>query len=128
MANPQNLKPIQSVNEAREKGRAGGIKSGQVRREKKLLSQIYVDMLMKKHKVGKEEIEGEVLLEKVALKVLGRGDSASVSMLKEIREATEGQKLKVDSDVNINYDDENVKAILREHGIAERRLNQLSDG
>lgn len=117
MANPQNLKPIQSVNEAREKGRAGGIKSGQVRREKKLLSQIYADMLMKKHKVGKEEIEGEVLLEKVALKVLGRGDSASVSMLREIREATEGQKLKVDSDVNINYDDENVKAILREHGI-----------
>lgn len=117
MANPQNLKPIQSVSEAREKGRAGGIKSGQVRREKKLLSQIYADMLMKKHKVGKEEIEGEVLLEKVALKVLGRGDSASVSMLKEMREATEGTKRQIEMSSNINYDDEAVKALLKEHGI-----------
>lgn len=117
MANPQNLKPIQSVNEAREKGRAGGIKSGQVRREKKLLSQIYADMLMKKHKVGKEEIEGEVLLEKVALKVLGRGDSASVSMLREIREATEGTKQQIEMSSAINYDDEAVKAIIKKHGI-----------
>ena len=75
-----------------------GKASGKARREKKLISQIYADMLMKKHKVGKEEIEGEALLEKVALKVLGRGDSASVSMLKEIREATEGTKVKLGND------------------------------
>lgn len=37
MANEKNLKPIQSENEAREKGAKGGISSGQARRRKKLL-------------------------------------------------------------------------------------------
>ena len=36
MANGSNLKPVKSKEEARERGRAGGIKSGEVRREKKL--------------------------------------------------------------------------------------------
>lgn len=40
MANEQNLKPIQTESEAREKGRAGGIKSGEVRRQRKTLAQI----------------------------------------------------------------------------------------
>lgn len=35
MANEQNLKPFKSENEAREKGKKGGKKSAQVRREKK---------------------------------------------------------------------------------------------
>lgn len=34
MANEQNLKPIRSVSEAREKGRKGGIASGESRRKK----------------------------------------------------------------------------------------------
>lgn len=34
MANNENLKPIQSKKEARELGRIGGIRSGEVRREK----------------------------------------------------------------------------------------------
>lgn len=33
----ENLKPIRSVEEAREKGKKGGIKSGEVRRERKAL-------------------------------------------------------------------------------------------
>lgn len=37
MANEQNLKPIRSVNEARELGRKGGIKSGETRRRKAAL-------------------------------------------------------------------------------------------
>jgi hypothetical protein len=35
MAGEQNLTPVQSVEEAREKGRKGGIASGKARREKK---------------------------------------------------------------------------------------------
>ena len=35
MANEQNLKPVRSEKEAREKGRKGGIASGKARREKK---------------------------------------------------------------------------------------------
>lgn len=37
MANEQNLKPVQTKSEARERGRSGGIKSGEARREKKLI-------------------------------------------------------------------------------------------
>lgn len=33
----KNLKPVQSKEEAKKRGRAGGIKSGQVRRERKTL-------------------------------------------------------------------------------------------
>lgn len=39
MANENNLKPVKSKEEARERGRAGGIKSGEVRREKKLFKE-----------------------------------------------------------------------------------------
>lgn len=39
MANPENLKPIRSVSEAREKGKIGGIKSGEARRERKTLKE-----------------------------------------------------------------------------------------
>ena len=37
MANEQNLQPIRTKSEAREKGRNGGVRSGEVRRERKLI-------------------------------------------------------------------------------------------
>lgn len=37
MANEKNLKPVRSKEEAREKGRKGGIASGKARRERKTL-------------------------------------------------------------------------------------------
>lgn len=40
MANEQNLRPVQTKSEARERGRAGGIASGEARRQKKTLAQI----------------------------------------------------------------------------------------
>ena len=43
--NNQNLKPIQSTDEAREKGKLGGIKSGEVRREKRKLRKILTELL-----------------------------------------------------------------------------------
>ena len=45
MANEQNLKPIRTEREAREKGRNGGIASGQARREKKTIQKILADYL-----------------------------------------------------------------------------------
>ena len=39
MANIENLKPVRSENEAREKGKNGGIKSGEKRRERKALKE-----------------------------------------------------------------------------------------
>ena len=45
MANDQNLKPIRTASEAREKGRNGGIASGIARREKKTVQKILGDFL-----------------------------------------------------------------------------------
>ena len=93
MANIKNLKPIKTLSndEAKKRGSAGGKKSGEVRREKKLLSQMYTDLLAKGF-----EVDGERLsLDQVASAIMARRDSASVSMLKEIREATEGSKTKL---------------------------------
>lgn len=39
MVNKQNLRPVQSKEEARERGRKGGIKSGEARRARKTLKE-----------------------------------------------------------------------------------------
>lgn len=79
----------------RENKRKGGIRSGQARREKKLMSQIYAEFLAKKHKIkmpdGKnKDITGAEMIGLVISTVFARGDSASVRLMREIREATEG--------------------------------------
>lgn len=39
MANEQNLKPVRTKSEARERGKNGGIKSGEVRKQRKTLKE-----------------------------------------------------------------------------------------
>lgn len=95
----ENLKPIRKGDLSKEelKARAsnGGIKSGKVRKEKRLLSQIYAEILASKNGIngsGKtiDDVVGEILLDK------GIGSNSSkVSMVKEIREATEGTKSQI---------------------------------
>jgi len=85
MPNPENLKPLTS-SKARKIGRKGGIKSGEVRREKRLLSMIYAEALSNEHNLagtGKS-------LKSVVEELLAQGN---VPMFKEVREATEGSKV-----------------------------------
>lgn len=103
MPNPkpkkENLKPVRNTAEAKKLGSAGGKKSGQIRREKKIISQIYAELLADVYEAnisGKSvKITGDKLVKTIARDVLMRRDSSSVSMLKEIREATEGAKIAV---------------------------------
>jgi hypothetical protein len=100
---PQNRRTKQEQSEI---ARKGGIKSGKVRREKKLMSMIYAEFLDNNHDIiGKDgikkNISGNALLSSVMSKVLSRGDSASVSLMKEIREGTEGSKLTVTGDMKV---------------------------
>lgn len=101
MANNENLKPRPPFTreEAQKFGRLGAIKSVEVRRQKKFLSQIYGDFLAEKHQVKIQgevkEMEGYELVAYVTKNVLSKGNSASVSMLKELREATEGTTLNI---------------------------------
>ena len=91
---PQNKR---TKEEQRAIAKKGGIASGEARREKKRISQIYTDFLLATHEIEINEemvkLEGAALLAHVMKQVLVRGDSASVSLLKEIREATEGSKI-----------------------------------
>ena len=99
--NPDKLIPNsqRTPEELREQTRKGGIASGKARREKKRLSTIYGEMLAGKYEVTingeKQKLDGAELVRFIMRDVLMRRDSASVSLLKEIREATEGSKASI---------------------------------
>ena len=82
----------------------GGKASGVARRQKKLMSQIYAEFLAGKFSIKLDPYDpkakpvamtGESLINHVVKEVLISGGSASVSLMKEIREATEGSKLAI---------------------------------
>lgn len=97
---PQNKR---TKDEQRAIAKKGGVASGKARREKKRMSQIYADFLAAEHEIdiddARVKMEGTKLLAHVMKQVLARGDSASVSLLKEIREATEGSNLNITTDL-----------------------------
>jgi hypothetical protein len=99
MANPENLQPVKTKKEARERGRNGGIKSGIAKREKKLMTDAYVRAMGKKYKVmldGKEQdLDWEDFLSIIVRDVMMKRDSCSVSLMREMREGLEGNKLKI---------------------------------
>jgi hypothetical protein len=101
----ENLRPVRTKAEARARGHNGGKKSGEARREKKFMSQIYGEFLAEKFAVivdgKKQEMTGEKLVNSVVKKVLIAGGPAAVSLMKEIREATEGQNINLGLQVTI---------------------------
>jgi hypothetical protein len=100
--NEKNLRPCTPEN-ARERQ----LKSAQKRKEnnekKKLLSEMYAEFLSDEYKVRKDgeeiKISGTDYIKTIIKAVVSRGDSSSVAMLKEIREATEGQKINLNGEV-----------------------------
>ena len=100
--NPQNLK-TPTTEQARIIGAMGGKKSAAVKKERKLLSQIYAGFLASEFSVVIDDLEqqftGEKLVEETIKKVLARSDSSSVAVMKEIREATEGNKLELSGEL-----------------------------
>jgi hypothetical protein len=86
-----------TTEKAREVGAKGGKRSGEVKRERKLLSAMYADLLAKGF-----DVEGEKLsIDEVASAIMARRDSASVSLLKEMREATEGSKVQHSGGISV---------------------------
>jgi len=55
MSGKDNLIPIRTTDEARERGTNGGVKSGEVRREKKLLRELLNEMLERKNNLMIDE-------------------------------------------------------------------------
>jgi general stress protein YciG len=95
---PENLVSL-TTEKAREIGRKGGKRSGEVKRQKKLMSDIYARFLASEFDIiiDEEQVKhsGETLIEHAMRRIIEKGDSSSVSLMKEIREATEGSKTKV---------------------------------
>ena len=103
--NTKNLIPLnkRTKKAQREIQSKGGKASAEKARERKKVSEMYADFLAATHEIEidekKEKLEGSALLAYVMKQVLVRADSASVSMLKEIREATEGSNLTITSEI-----------------------------
>ena len=94
--NEQNLKPFTKEN-AKEMQLKGAEKRKENNAKRKMLSELYADFLEEEFEIkegdAKRKISGAEYCKLIAKTVLKRSDSSSVSMLKEIREATEGQKI-----------------------------------
>ena len=100
--NPQNLKPCTPEN-ARERQLKSAEKRKENNAKKKLMSQIYAEFLEKEYNVRQGDKErkltGAELVNECMKKIIARGDSSSVSLMREVREATEGQKINLSGSV-----------------------------
>lgn len=100
--NDENLKPC-----TKENARERQLKSAEKRKEnnakKKLMSQIYAEFLEKEYNVRQGDKErkltGAELVNECMKKIIARGDSSSVSLMREVREATEGQKINLEGNI-----------------------------
>ena len=91
--NVNNLSLIKTTEEARKRGRSGGIKSGESKRAKKKLSEIYKAFI--------ESAEGQALIDKANRKGM---DKNPTSLLHELRDATEGTKTEVTGGITLRID------------------------
>ena len=105
--NPQNLNPCNSEN-ARERQLKSAEKRKENNAKKKLMSQIYAEFLEKEYNVRQGDKErkltGAELVNECMKKIIARGDSSSVSLMREVREATEGTKMQLSGEVTTKWE------------------------
>lgn len=83
--NPENLNPVHSKEEARKRGRAGGIKSGEAKREKKKLREL-AQMILEEEFTTDEGVtltRGEAALRAQAIKAIDNGDTRALAFLRD---------------------------------------------
>jgi hypothetical protein len=105
---PENLIPNskRTPEELKAITTAGGKRSGEVRREKKRIADIYASVLAKEYDVkdsdGKPiKVTGSDMIGTTIVSIINRGDGASVSMIKELREGIDGSKVKLTGGVDM---------------------------
>ena len=105
--NPSKLVPCTPEN-ARERQLKSAEKRKENNAKKKLMSQIYAEFLEREYEVkageGKRKLSGAELVNEVMRKVLARSDSSSVSLMREIREGTEGTKMQLSGEVTTKWE------------------------
>ena len=117
----KNLKPIKNLSkeEAVRRGKLGGKKSVEVRKEKRLISQMLADWVGADHEIKSKDgttrkMSTNEMFETAINRGLLSGGSVAVSTMKFVHEATEGIKVKFES---VQTDDPMIKALLDKHGI-----------
>ena len=100
--NPSKLVPCTPEN-ARERQLKSAEKRKENNAKKKLMSQIYAEFLEKEYNVktaeGTKKITGAELVNESMKKIMARSDSSSVSLMRELREGTEGSKINLSGTV-----------------------------
>ena len=103
MSNESNLR-TPTTDEAKEMQRKSAEKRKENNAKKKLMSQIYAEFLEKEYNVRQGDKErkltGAELVNECMKKIIARGDSSSVSLMREVREATEGSKVQLSGNVS----------------------------
>lgn len=99
MANEQNLKPVKTKSEARAKGRAGGIKSGEARRKRKTLKEELLLLLSQ----GKTQ-------EKMSLALIEKAMNGDTKAFEVIRDSI-GEKPVDKVQANVFNYEESLKAV-----------------
>lgn len=107
-----NLRSLSDVSAEERKKIAslGGHKSTEVRRRKKMMSEVYSKVLAHRYNIDVDgemkKMSGERMLVEIIGSILLRRDSASVAMQKEIREALEGSQVELSGELKTNYSSE----------------------
>ena len=100
--NEQNLR-TPTTDEAKEMQRKSAEKRKENNAKKKLMSQIYAEFLEKEYNVRQGDKErkltGAELVNEALKKIIARGDSSSVSLMREVRECIEGQKINLSGEL-----------------------------
>ena len=102
MSNENNLR-TPTTDEAKEMQKKSAEKRKENNAKKKLMSQIYAEFLEKEYNVRQGDKErkltGAELVNECMKKIIARGDSASVSLMREVRECIEGQKINLSGEI-----------------------------
>ena len=95
MANNQNLKPVRTKKEARERGRNGGIKSGEARREKATMLSVLEKMLNEVPiKDNEEGLTNRELATLGLIKGANKGNVENYKVIQSLMEKKEQQEQK----------------------------------
>lgn len=94
----ENLKLIQSTEEARARGRNGGIASGEARREKKILTEIILRKLAERSESG--QTRGEDIIDAMLLEA-SKGNVKAFTALSDRAEGKPIQQVQVEGNVAV---------------------------
>ena len=116
--NDENLRPVKSKKEARERGRVGGIKSGEAKRAKKTMKEMLDYLLEKEIKTNKGDMS---TLEAIMVSMIAKASKGDVRATEFIRD-TIGQK---PSDKVVG--ELNIKQALVEFGDGQSQSNNTTE-